>query len=154
MARRFSGTHVGMYIEPGTGELRAAAQSADQVLREIQLSSDSIEIRVADRSAILPASVFRGLLEVLEILKDGRGVRIVPVDDELTTEEAARLLGVSRPHLVQLVEKGEIPCRKVGSRRRIRASDLAVYLDVRAARRQEDRVELDKLLSRFKQLVR
>jgi excisionase family DNA binding protein len=143
-----------MQIEPGTGELRAAAQSADQVLREVQLSSDSIEIRVADRSAILPASVFRGLLEVLEILKDGQGVRIVPVDDELTTEEAARLLGVSRPHLVQLIDRGDIPCRKVGSRRRIRASDLAVYVEVRDAERREERIELDKLLSRFKQLVR
>ena len=143
-----------MQIEPGTGELRAAAQSADQVLREVQLSSDSIEIRVADRSAILPALVFRGLLEVLEILKDGRGVRIVPVDDELTTEEAARLLGVSRPHLVQLIDRGDIPCRKVGSRRRIRASDLAVYVDVRDAERREERIELDKFLSRFKQLVR
>jgi excisionase family DNA binding protein len=154
MARSFSEAGVGMQIDPGTGELRAAAESADQVLREVQLSSDSIEIRVADRSAILPASVFRGLVEVLEILKDGRGVRIVPVDDELTTEEAARLLGVSRPHLVQLIDRGDIPCRKVGSRRRIRASDLAVYLDVRDAQRREWRIELDKLRSLFKRLVR
>lgn len=154
MARSFLGGQSATQIGPGTRALRKAAEAAEQVLRDVQLSSDLIEIRVGDRSANLPVSVFRGLLEVLELLKYGCGFRIVPADDELTTEEAARLLGVSRPHLVRLVDRGEIPCRKVGSRRRIRASDLAVYFDVLDAERRGDRIELDKLLSRFKQLVR
>jgi len=55
---------------------------------------------------------------------------------------------------MKILDRGDIPCRKVGSRRRIRASDLAVYVDVRDAERREERIELDKFLSRFKQLVR
>jgi excisionase family DNA binding protein len=70
------------------------------------------------------------------------------------SSEAARLLGVSRPHLVRLVEKGEIPFRKVGSHRRIHASDVAAYLEVRDSRRREARAEMDKLLSKFRKLIR
>ena len=139
-----------MQIVSVTKQVRDVARSATQVLRSVQLSSDSVEIRVGDCSAVLPASVFHALLEVLELLGLGSGIRIVPVDDELTTEEAARLLGVSRPHLVRLVEQGEIPFRKVGSRRRIRASDLAVYLETRDGQRREARVEFDQLLSQLR----
>jgi excisionase family DNA binding protein len=113
-----------------------------------------VEIRVGDHSASVPASAFQGFLRVLELLASGHGVRIDPMDEELTTEEAARLVGVSRPHLVGLLEKGEIPFRKVGSRRRIRASDLAAYLEVRNRRRREGRAELDKFATALRSLLR
>jgi excisionase family DNA binding protein len=80
------------------------------------MSSESVEIRVGECAAVVPTSVFQALLEILALLGLGHGVRIEALDEELTTEEAARQLGVSRPYLVRLLEKGEIPFRKVGAR--------------------------------------
>src|SRR5665811_1063446 len=65
----------------------------------------------------------------------GNAVSIVPVHHELTTQQAAVLLGVSRPHLVKLVDAGEIPHHKTGSHRRIYFEDLMRYRDVRDAQR-------------------
>ena len=154
MARTFSGAEKGTQIAPLSAGLQDLSKSIGLTLRSIPVSSDLVEIRVGDHSASVPASAFQGFLRVLELLASGHGVRIDPMDEELTTEEAARLVGVSRPHLVGLLEKGEIPFRKVGSRRRIRASDLAAYMEVRDRRRREGRAELDKFATALRSLLR
>ena len=154
MARAFSGAEKGTQIKPLSGGLRELAVSAGLTLRSVPLTPDLVEIRVGDHRATVPASAFQGFLEVLQLLASGHGVRIDPIEEELTTEEAARLAGVSRPHLVGLLEKGKIPFRKVGSRRRIRASDLATYLELRERRRKEGRVELDKFAKVLRSLLR
>jgi excisionase family DNA binding protein len=85
----------------------------------------------------LPPSVVRVLAEVLDHASRGEHVRVVAANDEITTGEAAELLGVSRPYLVGLVDRGEIPSRKVGSRRRLRLDDVLLYREVSQARRME-----------------
>lgn len=83
---------------------------------------------LANHAALpLPAPVFQVLVQVLKQLAGGRGVSVVPVDVELTTQQAADILLVSRPYLVGLLEAGKIPFRKVGSKRRLLAADVLDY---------------------------
>lgn len=83
----------------------------------------------------VPASAARVLAEVLEHTRRGESVRVVVDDEEITTQQAADLLKVSRPYLVGLVDRGEIPSRKVGTRRRVKLADVLLYRQVDQTRR-------------------
>jgi len=90
----------------------------------------------------VPVDAFDLFLAVLAEMADGNAVRIVPVHAELTTQQVAELLNVSRPYVIQLLEEGRIPSRKVGAHRRVRAEDALAY----RARDEERRKEiLDEL---------
>ena len=66
-------------------------------------------------------------MDILAQLADGNAVKVVPIHAELTTQEAADLLNVSRPHLVRLLEDGMLPFHKTGKHRRIRFADLMQF---------------------------
>ena len=66
-------------------------------------------------------------MEVLIEIGQGNAVSIIPIHAELTTQEAADVLNVSRPFLVQLLEKGDIPFHKIGTHRRVRYQDVMAY---------------------------
>ncbi len=83
----------------------------------------------------VPESAARLLAEVLDHVGRGETVRVVADDEEITTGQAASLVGVSRPYLVGLVDRGEIPSRKVGTRRRLRLVDVLLYREIDQARR-------------------
>ena len=76
---------------------------------------------------VLPGHVLQMLLTVLSEMSQGNAISLIPRHQELSTQEAASLLNVSRPFLVGLLEKGEIPYHKVGSHRRVRLEDVLAY---------------------------
>ena len=97
----------------------------------------------------LPPSVFEALVRVVHEMARGNAVRVLPVDAELTTQQAAEILGVSRPHLVGLLEEGEVSFRKIGTHRRVRLEDLLVYKEKKDHRRKS---ALDKLAAESQEL--
>jgi excisionase family DNA binding protein len=79
------------------------------------------------RNFTLMPALTNALLDILRLISNGRGIRMTPMEAELTTQEAADLLSVSRPFLIRLLEKGDIPFTTVGRHRRVRATDLFAY---------------------------
>lgn len=116
----------------------AASESEQAAAAAAALADGRVVVvpREPDRVPIdVPESVVRVLAAALDHAQRGETVRVVTDDREITTQQAADLLHVSRPYLVGLVDRGEIPARKVGARRRLRLADVLLYRDVDQARR-------------------
>ncbi len=98
----------------------------------------------------LPRSVREVLVRVVRELAQGNAVVVLPVHTELTTQEAADLLNVSRPYLIRLVDQGTLPCtRTAGNHRRLRLADVLAHKRVRDAER---RAALDEVSAEAERL--
>jgi excisionase family DNA binding protein len=95
--------------------------------------------------AEIPASAFAALQAVVRDLAQGLTITLIPHDKELTTKEAADILNLSRPFLVKLLDRGDIPYHRVGTHRRLNVEDVLAYRELRAARRREKLRELTEL---------
>jgi len=85
----------------------------------------------------LPEAIYEMMVHLVYSMKQGRSVIMMPEDETFTTQAAANFLGVSRQHLVDLLEEREIPFHKVGSHRRVYFRDLKEYADQRDSKRRE-----------------
>ena len=103
-----------------------------------------MEVRVeqSDEVIRLPREGATVLREILVNTAAGRSVKVIPMHAELTTQQAADLLNVSRPHVVKLMDKGVLPGHKVGTHRRIYAADVHAYKHQRDI---EGRIAADEL---------
>ena len=97
----------------------------------------------------LPTSALRLLVDILSELADGNAVKVVPIHAELTTQEAADMLNVSRPHLVKLLESGALPFHKAGKHRRIRFAELMAF---KAARDRASAQAMEELAKQAQEL--
>ena len=106
----------------------ASAAELSQLLERFPVSKQSqVKIEIEGQNLILPIQALVLLRNVLEELARGNAVTIVPLHAELTTQQAADILNVSRPYLINLLEKSELQFTKVGTHRRIKFQDLMAY---------------------------
>ena len=95
--------------------------------RRAQVSIQLLDGDKAAETLAVPASALRLFLHLLTEMSEGNAVTLIPAHAELTTQQAADLLNVSRPYVVKLLDGGEIPSRTVGKYRRVRLDDLMAF---------------------------
>jgi excisionase family DNA binding protein len=117
---------------------RASSEALAPLLQDQQTGEARIRLCTeGNREAeiILPFSAIRLLFHALQEMAKGNTVTLLPVDTELTTQQAAELLRVSRPSLIKMLDEKKLPYRKIGAHRRIRYEDVLLYLKAERARR-------------------
>lgn len=118
----------------------ADARLAKSALRELDAALDAegpvrLRLSVQSREVEVPRSALAALAQVLDSFAHGTGVTVLPVQAELTTQQAADTLNVSRPFLIGLLDSGQIDYRMVGTHRRVKTASLVRYMEEGDARR-------------------
>lgn len=123
-----------------SGDLRKQLEERYQTGTHKLVRSDGTEIPISD-------NVFQVLQQILPALEQGRiTVTITPTNREITTQEAADILNVSRPHLIKLLENNEIPYTKTGSHRRIKVKDLMAYKEKKDSQCRQSLLEMTEIM--------
>ncbi len=125
---------------PGEIDTRSAARLREILVGVIDENAEQTNIQLGlENGEVATVALTHGIaqtfLDVLRLISSGRGFQIIPYSAELTTQQAADFLNVSRPHLIGLLEQNKIPFGLVGTHRRIRADDLFEHKAKREAAR-------------------
>jgi excisionase family DNA binding protein len=145
MGHLINGTVV---VTPTASDAALAKESGKQLAAHLgDLKGVRLKMKTGKKSEelVLPPSALRLLIWALTELAQGNAVTLTPHRAQLTTQQAADLLNVSRPHLVKLLDEKAIPSHKVGSHRRVRLTDLLTYKAEMLAKRHAALDELTAL---------
>ncbi|WP_434130669.1 helix-turn-helix domain-containing protein [Methylocaldum sp. GT1BB] len=139
---------------PTESEVTLAKESSRQLSLYLKTKEEAQAIRVIDQkgeheAVKIPTAAFRLLIDILSEMAQGNAVSLIPVHAELTTQEAADILNVSRPYLIKLLDEGTIPYHKVGKHRRVRYQDV---VDYKTRIDQERRKTLEELAAQAQEL--
>lgn len=139
---------------PVAREVQAAVQGQRALAAFLATRFETQRIQIFDEKnqahqVELPTSALRLLVDILAELAGGNAVKVVPIHAELTTQEAADLLNVSRPHLVKLLEDGALPYHRTGKHRRVRFADLMQF---KAQRDQDSENAMAELATQAQEL--
>lgn len=125
--------------------------SADSEKKELSNLVDNlsnvgkIALVVNGQEIEVPSVIYFALIEVVKTLNNGDSVTLIPMDKELTTQQAADILNVSRPYFIKLLENGTIKFRKTGTHRKVLMQDLIEYRNKRAENRHASIEEMSEL---------
>lgn len=115
---------------PTQAEVEQAKESSRTLSKYADVDRVQLSLRGSNGETddmVLPGHVLQLLLDVLSEISKGNAISLIPYHQEVSTQEAANLLNVSRPYLVGLLEQGDIPFRKVGAHRRVLLEDVMNY---------------------------
>lgn len=135
------------FKRPSKEEQRAAMESYNALaasLEEIKSNFPEIEIEETKEKIKIPLKALKLLATILKETSQGKPISIVPIATEITTQAAAEFLGCSRPHLIKLLEQGEINFTKVGKHRRIKYQDIVEYKKRMKAKQRKLLIEIMK----------
>lgn len=134
-----------------TDEETERAKKFSRILAREFASAESVKIQRedSDESIEIPRQVFNVLMRLLSVMSEGKAFSLIPMDKELTTQQAADILNVSRPYLNKILDLGEIAHRKVGRNRRIRFSDLMEY---KKSQEQKSKAALQEIADQAQEL--
>jgi excisionase family DNA binding protein len=140
-------------VAPSEEDQRLAREAGRRLASHLE-TKPALELQVVEGDRMgevlpIPEPALHLLIRALDHLAEGNGVTLIPHRAELTTQQAAELLHVSRPFVIRLLEQGEIPYRKVGTHRRVLLRDLMEYKRRTDARREET---LDELAAQAQEL--
>jgi excisionase family DNA binding protein len=132
---------------------RKMARESQSMVKDCLAESGSCRLRIivdgVERDVDIPMTAMRVLGEALRQIALGKAPVVMPLDAEVSTQQAADLLNVSRPYLIRLLDSNEIPFRRVGAHRRIRLLDVLTY----KRRNDEERMKvLDELAAQAQEL--
>lgn len=119
------------------------SQSIELLLGQFQIEKQPLKLNI-------PVAAMQMLIEIMQQMAQGKPVSIIPSNAELTTQQAADFLNVSRPYFVKLLEEGNIPFKKVGTRRRVLFKDLIEFKSLDLERRNK---VADKLVGMSQEIV-
>lgn len=102
-------------------------KSMSRKLRTVSSPGVKIKIQETGEFITIPKKALALLIDILANMSEGKSITLVPTDSELSTQQAADMLKVSRPHLIKLLENHTIPFKKVGSHRRVVLQDILAY---------------------------
>lgn len=147
-------TAYGKPFIPTESDTRHSQQSSRILASHITPDSATHRLKIveddgSEQDVVIPAAAFHLLIDILSQMAQGNAISLIPIHAELTTQEAADILNVSRPFLVKLLSSGEIPYRKVGRHRRIRFADLMNYKEQIDSQRMQ---ALDELAAQAQEL--
>jgi excisionase family DNA binding protein len=133
-------------VELPTSQVIELAKESSRALAKYA-GQDQVTLKITGEDGqsediILPGHIMEMLLKISTEMSQGKAISLIPVNAELTTQEGANMMNVSRPHLVKLLEQEVIPFHKVGTHRRIYLEDLITYIDEKSKARNK---ALDKL---------
>ena len=115
----------------------AELDQAQQFVRRLATDSSlSLSVTLDEQVIVLPRELSAVVTQILKIVAEGGNVTVGSMPAELTTSTAAEQLGVSRPTLMKMIERGEIPAHRVGTHTRLRTTDVADFRRERQARRR------------------
>ncbi|WP_417369119.1 helix-turn-helix domain-containing protein [Gelidibacter japonicus] len=116
--------------KPSKKEQIAAMKSYNALaatLEDLRSENPEIEIEETSEKIKIPLKALKLLAKILKATSQGQPISLVPIATEMTTQAAAELLGCSRPHVVKLLEEGNIPFTLVGRHRRVKFEDVMNY---------------------------
>jgi excisionase family DNA binding protein len=141
-------------VTPSPADTQLAQESSRKLAKLLGSNNKELRLQIQsdgepEEAVAVPFSVFRLVADILTEMAQGHAVTLIPVHAELTIQQAADLLNISLPYLIDLLDKDQIPLRKVGIHRRILFQDLKAYeqkTDVARLKDLEDLSALDQEL--------